>query len=49
MTATQEKPTRKRPYSMPTLSKYGDLTRVTESASKNAKMMDGSNNAVKSG
>jgi hypothetical protein len=49
MTATPEKPTPKRPYSMPTLSKYGDLTQLTESVSKKATMMDGGNNAVKSG
>ena len=49
MTATKEKPTRKRPYSMPTLSKYGDLTQMTESVSMDAKMMDGGSNSIKSG
>lgn len=40
--------TTKKPYSAPTLSRYGDLADLTKSASKNATMMDGGNNAIKS-
>jgi hypothetical protein len=39
----------KKAYSPPALSKYGDLAMMTASASKTAKVMDGGNNALKSG
>jgi len=39
---------RKKIYSAPSLSRYGDLAVMTASASKTATMMDGGNNAVKS-
>ena len=48
MSAKPEASARKRPYSAPTLSKYGDLAQMTTAASKSAKLMDGGNNAFKS-
>lgn len=39
---------RKKTYSAPNLSRYGDLAALTASASKTATKMDGGNNAIKS-
>jgi hypothetical protein len=38
----------KKPYCMPTLTKYGSLTQMTSAASKKAPNMDGATNSTKS-
>jgi hypothetical protein len=48
MSATQEIPRQKRPYSTPKLSTYGDLARMTTTTTPDAKNKDGGPNNTKS-
>jgi len=48
MKAAADAQGKKRPYSAPRLSKYGDLARMTAAASMTATIMDGGPNNSKS-